>query len=124
MAGTLERLPAISRRKVGMTSCPHGPYALGCTRATMAGTTGCDAARRSESLKAGPSSDRRLQLASVKLESLVNVDQHAALNTVPGACTHRPSHHPSRPHPKSLAQPAREGGAEGVEGKGGEVVTR
>ena len=43
---------------------------------------------------------------------------------VPGPCTHRPSHHPSRLHPKSSAQPAREGGAEGVEGKGGEVVTR
>ena len=42
----------------------------------------------------------------------------------PGPCTHRPSHHPSRLHPKSPAQPAREGGAEGVEGKGGEVVTR
>ena len=43
---------------------------------------------------------------------------------VPGPCTHRPSHHPSRLHPKSPAQPAREGGAEGVAGKGGEVVTR
>ena len=42
---------------------------------------------------------------------------------VPGPCTHRPSHHPSRLHPKSPAQPS-EGGAEGVEGKGGEVVTR
>ena len=43
---------------------------------------------------------------------------------VPGPCTHRPSHHPSRLHPKSSAQPARGGGAEGVVGKGGEVVTR
>ena len=43
---------------------------------------------------------------------------------VPGPCTHRPSHHPSRLHPKSPAEPARGGGAEGVEGKGGEVVTR
>ena len=67
-----------------MMSCPHGPYALGCTRATMAGTTGCDAARRSESLKAGPSSDRRLQLAFVKSELLVIADQHAAVNTFPG----------------------------------------
>jgi hypothetical protein len=24
--GTLEGLPALSRRKVGMTSSPHGPY--------------------------------------------------------------------------------------------------
>ena len=30
------------------------------------------------------SSDRRLQLACVKSESLVNADQHAALNTFPG----------------------------------------
>ena len=50
----------------------------------MAGTTGCDAARRSESLKAGPSSDRRLQPACVKSELLVIADQHAAVNTFPG----------------------------------------
>ena len=43
---------------------------------------------------------------------------------VPGPCTHRPSHHPSLVHPKSLAEPARDGGAEGVPGEGGEVVTR
>ena len=89
----------------------------------MAGTTGCDAARRSESLKAGPSSDRRLQFACVKPELLVIADQHAAVNTFPGL-THRPSHHSSRLHPKSPAEPARGGGAEGVEGKRGEVVTR
>ena len=34
--------------------------------------------------KPSPSSDRRLQLACVKSESLVNADQHAALNTFPG----------------------------------------
>ena len=43
---------------------------------------------------------------------------------VPGSCTHRPSHHPSRLHPKPLAEPEKDGGVEGVEGKGGEVVTR
>ena len=67
-----------------MTSSHHAPYVLGCTRATMTGTTSSDAARRSESLKAGPSSDRRLQLAFVKLELLVIADQHAAVNTFPG----------------------------------------
>ena len=50
----------------------------------MAGTTGCETARSSESLKAGPSSDRRLQPASVKSELLVIADQHAAVNTFPG----------------------------------------
>ena len=67
-----------------MTSSHHGPYAQGYTRATMAGTKGCEPARGSESQKAGPSSDRRLQLASVKAESLVIVDQHATVNTFPG----------------------------------------
>ena len=122
--GTRARPPASSRRRVGTTSSHHAPYALGRTRATMAGTTGCHAARRSESLKAGPSSDWGLQPAPMKSELLVIADQHAAVNAFPGPCTHRPSHHPSRLHPKSPAQPARGGGAEGVAGKGGEVVTR
>ena len=67
-----------------MTSSHHAPYVLGCTRATMAGTMGCDTARWSESHKSGPSSDRRLQLAFVKSELLVIADQHAAVNTFPG----------------------------------------
>ena len=67
-----------------MTSSPHGPYAQGYTRATMASTKGCNAVTRSESQKAGLSSDRSLQLDSLKLESLVIVDQHATVNTFPG----------------------------------------
>ena len=74
----------INRRKVGMTSSPHGPYVWGYTRATMAGTKGCNAARWSQSQKAGLSSDWSLQLDSMKLESLVIADQHAAVNTFPG----------------------------------------
>jgi hypothetical protein len=67
-----------------MTSNPHGPYVLGYTRATMAGTEGSEGATRSESPKAGPSSDRRLQLACVKPELLVIADQNAAVNTFSG----------------------------------------
>ena len=67
-----------------MTSNHHAPYGLGYTRATMAGTKGSEAATCSEPHKAGPSSDRGLQLARVKLESLVIADQHAAVNTFPG----------------------------------------
>ena len=67
-----------------MTSSHHGPYGMGYTRATMVGTKGCDAVRWSESQKAGLSSDWRLQLASMKLESLVIADQQAAVNTFPG----------------------------------------
>ena len=67
-----------------MTSSHHGPYVQGYTRATMAGTTGSKAARRSKSLKTGLSSDCSLQLDCMKLESLVIADQHAAVNTFPG----------------------------------------
>ncbi len=35
-------------------------------------------------LKSGHGSDRRLQFACVKKESLVIADQHAAVNTFPG----------------------------------------
>jgi hypothetical protein len=67
-----------------MTSSPHGPYVQGYTRATMVGTKGCDTARWSQSHKADLSSDWSLQLDSMKLESLVIADQHAAVNTFPG----------------------------------------
>ena len=67
-----------------MTSSPHGPYAQGYTRATMAGTESRETERWSQSHKAGLSSDWSLQLGSMKLESLVIADQHAAVNTFPG----------------------------------------
>ena len=67
-----------------MTSSQHGLYVRGYTRATMAGTKRRDPARGSQSHKAGLSSDCRLQLACMKLESLVIADQHAAVNTFPG----------------------------------------
>ena len=50
----------------------------------MVGTKGCEVARRSQSQKADLSSDWSLQLDSMKLESLVIADQHAAVNTFPG----------------------------------------
>ena len=84
MLGTLGGLPTQVVRKVGMTSSQHGPYALGDTRATMAGTTGSQIARWSQSLKTGPSSECSLQLDCMKLESLVIADQNAAVNTFPG----------------------------------------
>jgi hypothetical protein len=69
--------------------------------------------------KVRPSSDRGLQLALVKVESLVIADQHGRGEYVPGPCTHRPSHHESPLQPKwPLA------GYEIVIGDWGEVVTR
>ncbi len=67
-----------------MTSSPHGPYAQGYTRTTMAATERSKTARFSKSHKSGLSSDWSLQLDSMKLESLVIADQHAAVNTFPG----------------------------------------
>ncbi len=57
-----------------MTSS-HGLYIQGYTHATMAGTMGRQAVRRSQSSKAGPSSDCRLQLACMKVELLVTARQ-------------------------------------------------
>ena len=67
-----------------MTSNHHAPYDLGYTRNTMAVNR---AKRRREAeriLKSRLSSDCRLQLACMKPESLVIVDQHATVNTFPG----------------------------------------
>ena len=90
----------------------------------MVGTMSCHLARGSESLKAGPSSDCRLQLACTKSELLVIADQHAAVNAFPGL-VHTARHttrvvctRSRRPNPPGG------GGVEGVEGEGGEVVTR
>ncbi len=58
-----------------MTSSQHGLYIQGYTYATMAGTMGRQAVRRSQSSKAGPSSDCRLQLACMEVELLVTARQ-------------------------------------------------
>ena len=67
-----------------MMSSPHGPYIQGYSRATMVGTEGRQPARGSQSHKADLSSDWSLQFDSMKVESLVIADQHAAVNTFPG----------------------------------------
>ena len=67
-----------------MTSSHHGLYVQGYTRATMGGTKRCEAARWSQSQKAALSSDCRLQLACMKLESLVMLYQNDSVNTFPG----------------------------------------
>ena len=67
-----------------MTSSPHGPYVQGYTRATMVDTKRREVVSLSKSQKVGLSSDWSLQLDSMKPESLVIADQHAAVNTFPG----------------------------------------
>ncbi len=83
-----------------MTSSQYGPYVQGCTRATMA-YNGKQYREVEQILNTGPSSDWSLQLDSMKLDSLVMPYQLRRREYVPGPCTHRPSHHESRLHPKS-----------------------
>src|SRR5207253_11377762 len=106
-----------------MMSSHHAPYVLGYTRATLAGTKGCKPARASESHKAGPGSDWRLKLASMKAELLVIADQQCRGEYVPGHCTHRPSHHETRQNTKPAAPPASEGDVDGTSDNRSQVVT-
>ena len=106
-----------------MTSSPHGLYVQGYTRATMAGTMRRDAARWSKSQKAGLSSDWSLQLDSMKLESLVIVDQHATVNTFPGL-VHTARHIMKAGCTRSHRANRKEADAQGMTGDWGEVVTR
>ena len=85
-----------------MTSSQHAPYVLGYTRATMIMTKSSEFAKISESHKHSLSSDCRLKLAYMKVESLVIAGQLYGGESVPGPCTHRPSHHGSWLSPKSL----------------------
>ena len=80
-------------------------------------------ARWSKTQKSTLSSDCGLQPAHMKLELLVIADQHAAVNTFPGLV--HTARHTTRVVCTRSRRPNREGGgAEGVEGEGGEVVTR
>ena len=77
-----------------------GPHT--CYNGAHSGSRG----RKAEPIpKARLSSDRGLQPAHVKLESLVIVDQLRHGEYVPGPCTHRPSRHGSRERPKSVTEP-------------------
>ena len=68
-----------------MTSSRHGPDAPGHTHATMAGTTGCQAARRSQSLESRPQFG--LQAATRLHEAGAASNRRSAttaVNTFPG----------------------------------------
>ena len=123
MLGTQTKLPVTNRRKVGTTSSHHGPYVLGHTRATMAGTERSDTRRWSEPQKAGLSTDCSLQLDCMKLESLVIAHQHGAVNTFPGL-VHTARHTIRVGGTRSRQSDRKEDGSEGTPSEGGEVVTR
>ena len=67
-----------------MTSSLHGPYELGYTRATMIITMRGNNVKLEQIFKNYLSSDYGLQLAHMKLESLVIAEQHAAVNMLLG----------------------------------------
>ena len=100
-----------------MTSSQHGPYALGYTHATMAVHRG----KQYREVEQIPEilSQFGLQSATRLHEVGIASNRRSAGcgEYVPGPCTHRPSSQPSRVHPKSLYQPAREESAEGVLGE-------
>ena len=67
-----------------MTSNQHGPYVRGDTRVTMAWNSGKPPGDRERTPKTRLSSDWSLQLDSMKLESLVILNQNVRVNTFPG----------------------------------------
>jgi hypothetical protein len=93
-----------------MTSSQYGPYILGlhtCYNGRYKGKP----SREAEPIpKTGPSSDWGLQPDPMKSDLLVTAHQLRRREYVPGPCTHRPSHHESRLHPKP-ALPTRKGGS-------------
>ena len=89
----------------------------------MVGTKGCQPARGSKPQKADLSPDWSLQLDSMKLESLVIADQHAAVNTFPGL-VHTARHTMGVDWTRSRRANLREADAQGLMSDWGEVVTR
>ncbi len=83
-AGHFNETAGVKPEEGGDDVKSSSPYVQGYTRATMASTEGSELARVSESQKACLSTDWSLQLDSMKAESLVIADQHAAVNTFPG----------------------------------------
>ena len=106
-----------------MTSSHHAPYDLGYTRTTMVLTESSEVATPSEPQKQDPSSDRRLQLACVKQESLVIAGQHTAVNTFPGL-VHTVRHTTRVGNTRSRWENRKDSAVEGEINDWGEVVTR
>ena len=106
-----------------MTSSHHGPYVQGYTRATMDGTNRCELARGSQSEKAVLSTDKSLQLDSLKSESLVIPDQQAGVNTFPGL-VHTARHTMGVGSTRRRCADRKEAGDHGRVSDWGEVVTR
>ena len=96
--------------KTAIVRCEEGGDDVKSARPLRPGRHTCYNGRDSEQpsgdreliYKPYPSSDRSLQLDSVKLDSLVIAHQPWRGEYVPGPCTHRPSSHGSRGYLKSV----------------------
>ena len=108
---------------MGTTSNHHAPYVLGYTRNTMAFNRGKQNREVEQIPKRCLSSDCRLQLACMKLESLVIADQNAAVNTFSGL-VHTARHTMRAGNTRSRWPNRKEGAVEGRAGDWGQVVTR
>ena len=89
----------------------------------MAVNKGMQSREAERTPKSRPSSDRRLQPACVKSESLVIADQHAAVNTFPGL-VHTARHTMGVGFTRRRLPNRKEGGVHGGLHDWGEVVTR
>ena len=89
----------------------------------MVGTKGREIVRWSKSSKTNRSPDWSLQLDSMKLESLVIADQHAAVNTLPGL-VHTARHTMGVGSTLSRLANRKEAADHGRVSDWGEVVTR
>ena len=85
-----------------MTSSHHAPYVLGYTRTTMGANRG------QQSREGEPIPQKHSQFGSQAATRLREVGIASNRRSagcgeyVPGPCTHRPSHHESRQHPKPV----------------------
>ena len=88
-----------------MTSNHHAPYDLGYTRATMAPDK--EKQPREGERISKTASQFGLKAATRLHEAGIASNRRSACcgEYVPGSCTHRPSHHGSLQHPKSVTQP-------------------
>ena len=88
-----------------MTSNHHAPYVLGYTRATMA----CNKGKQDRKEEQIPETRSQFGLWAATRPHEVGVasNRESACRgeCVPGPCTHRPSHHGSRGHPKPVTEP-------------------
>ena len=88
-----------------MTSNQHGPYVLGHTRATMAGTKRRETERWSQSHQNRSQFGLRAETRPHEVGIASNRESECRGEYVLGSCTHRPSHHGSELYQKQVAKP-------------------